>query len=181
MSKNAGSPGRIEPVGVDVRVRRAALAGDGVDPLDVLGAEVVEHLADQADALVLAHARAQERVQLLVGGVDHGAGLGEQRDLVAGLDPAGLEEHLLAVDDRRCPSRCSATRTGISTMSTPIGSPVKPVLAQLRRDLAATSSAIPASGWKAPRRVEIPARAPEWPLAASGAVVGLRSSSSHGL
>ena len=91
--------GADDPVAVDVRVRRAALAGDRVDALDVLAAEVVEHLADQADALVLAHARAQERVQLLVRRVDHRAGLGEQRDLVGGLDPAGLEEDLLAVDD----------------------------------------------------------------------------------
>ena len=68
--------GADQPVAVDVRVRRAALAGDRVDALDVLAAEVVEHLADQADALVLPHAGAQEPVQLLVGGVDHRARLG---------------------------------------------------------------------------------------------------------
>ena len=108
--------GPDDPVAVDVRMRRAALAGDRVDALDVLAAEVVEHLADQADALVLAYARAQERVQLVVRGVDHRAGLGEQRDLVDGLDPAGLQEHLLAVDDRQCPPPAappgSASRSG---------------------------------------------------------------------
>ncbi len=87
-----------QAVAVDVRVRRAAFAGDRVDPLDVLAAEVVEHLADQADALVLPHARAQEPVQRLVGRVDHRARLGQQRDLVGRLDPAGLQEDLLAVD-----------------------------------------------------------------------------------
>ncbi len=82
-----------------MRVRCAALAGDGVDALDVLGAHVVQDLVDQADALVLAHARAEELVELVVGGVDHGRGLGEQADLVVGLDAAGGEEQLLAVDD----------------------------------------------------------------------------------
>ena len=91
--------GADQPVAVDVRMRRAALAGDRVDALDVLAAEVVEHLADQADALVLADARAEERVQLLVGGVDHRAGLGQQADLVGCLDPPGVEEDLLPVDD----------------------------------------------------------------------------------
>jgi hypothetical protein len=38
-------------------------------------------------------------VQLLVRGVDHRAGLGEEGDLVGCLDAAGLEEDLLAVDD----------------------------------------------------------------------------------
>ncbi len=99
---------------VDVRVRGAAFAGDGVDALDVLTAEVVEDLADEAHALVLPDARAQELVELVVGGVDHRAGLGQQRDLVLGLDPAGLEEDLLAVDERRCPPAASAASTGIS-------------------------------------------------------------------
>ena len=91
--------GPDDAVAVDVRVRRAAFAGDRVHALDVLAAEVVEHLADQADALVLADARAQERVELVVRRVHHRAGLGEQADLVGGLDPPGLEEDLLAVDD----------------------------------------------------------------------------------
>jgi hypothetical protein len=79
-------------------VRRAALAGDGVDPLDVLGAQVVEDLADHADALVLANPRPQEAVQLLIGRVHQGAGGRQQADLVAGLDAPGLQEDLLAVD-----------------------------------------------------------------------------------
>ena len=88
-----------DAVAVDVRVGRAALAGDRVDPFDVLAPEVVERLGDEADALVLPHARTEEAVQVLVGGVDHRAGLGQQGDLVLGLDPTGGEEHLLAVDD----------------------------------------------------------------------------------
>ncbi len=91
--------GPDEPVAVDVRVRRAPFAGDGVDALDVLAAEVVEGLADHADALVLLHPGPQELVQVLVGGVDHRAGLGQQGDLVGCLDAARLEEDLLAVDD----------------------------------------------------------------------------------
>ena len=91
--------GTQHAVGVDVRVRRAALAGDRVDALDVLGAEVVEHLADEPDALVLAHPGPHLAVELLVGGVDHHAGRVEQRDLVARLDHARLLHQLLAVDD----------------------------------------------------------------------------------
>ena len=82
-----------------MRVRRAALAGDRVDALDVLRPEVEQRLGDEADALVLTHTGAQRPVQLLVGGVDHRAGMGEQKDLVGRLDPPGLQEHLLAVDD----------------------------------------------------------------------------------
>ena len=41
--------GPDQPVGVHVRVRRAALAGDRVDPLHVLAAQVVEDLADQSE------------------------------------------------------------------------------------------------------------------------------------
>ena len=88
-----------------MRVRRAALAGDGVDALDVLRAEVEQRLGDEADAFVLAHTGAQRPVQLLVGGVDHRAGVGEQEDLVGGLDPARLQEHLLAVDDAEAARR----------------------------------------------------------------------------
>ncbi len=52
-----------EPVGVDVRMRRAPLPRDGVDALDVLGPEVVEHLGDEPDGLVLAHPGPQELVE----------------------------------------------------------------------------------------------------------------------
>jgi hypothetical protein len=91
--------GADEPVAVHVGVRRAPLAGDRVDPLDVLAAQVVQDLAHQAHALVLADAGTEELVQLLVRRVDHRARLREQADLVAGLDAAGLQEDLLAVHD----------------------------------------------------------------------------------
>ena len=69
-------------------------------PFDVLGAEVVEDLAHQADALVLAHAGPQEAVQLLVSGVHQADGRREQADLVLGLEAPRVQEGLLAVDDR---------------------------------------------------------------------------------
>ncbi len=62
-------------------------------------------LDDEADAFVLAHAGAQRPVQLLVGGVDHRAGVGEEEDLVGCLDPPRFEEHLLAVDDGQATRR----------------------------------------------------------------------------
>ena len=57
------------------------------------------------------------------------------------------------------PSALSAIRIGISTRSTPSGSFSRPCSRSTVATLRATSSAMPASGWKAPRRVEMPARA----------------------
>lgn len=80
-------------------MRRAAFARDGVDALDVLGAEVVQRLGDHPDRFVLADAGSQESVELLVGGIHHRRGLREQPDLVTGLDASSLHEDLLTVDD----------------------------------------------------------------------------------
>jgi hypothetical protein len=66
----------------------------------MLGAEVVQHLADQADALILLHAGLQELVELFVRGIDHRCGLRQQSNLVDRLDAPRFEEHLLAIDDR---------------------------------------------------------------------------------
>ena len=49
-----------DAVGVDVRMRRTALARDRVDTLHVLRTEVVQGLRDEADGLILAHAGTQE-------------------------------------------------------------------------------------------------------------------------
>src|SRR4029078_3658364 len=65
-----GIAGPQHPVAVDVRVGIGALAGDRIDPLDVLRAQVVQHLADEADALVLAHAGAHLAIYPLAGSVD---------------------------------------------------------------------------------------------------------------
>src|SRR5690606_17114252 len=59
------------------------------------------------------------------------------------------------------PCAWSAKRIGSSTMSTPSGSFASPNFSSSRLTLRATSSAIPASGGKAPRSVEMPARAPD--------------------
>ena len=50
-----------QPVGEDVRVRVAAVAGDGVDRLDLLGAELEQELLRPRDDLVLVHAGAEQR------------------------------------------------------------------------------------------------------------------------
>ena len=99
MSKNAWSPGPDQPVGEVVRVRVAALAGDRVDRLDLVGAHLVEPLVRQRDDLVLPDAGLQRLDDVLVDAVDHRRGLVEQHDLVAGLDLARVEHQLLGVAD----------------------------------------------------------------------------------
>ncbi len=81
-----------------MRVRIAALAGDGVDGLDVVGAHLVEHLVGLGDDVVLAHAGFQLLPDHVVDAVHHGGGLVQQRDLVDVLDLARVQHHLLAVD-----------------------------------------------------------------------------------
>ena len=88
-----------QPVGERVRVRVAAVAGDRVDRLDVLRAELEEHLHRRRDDLVLAHARAQHPVDLLVGRVDDPGRVVEQRQLVGRLDLPRLEHHRLRVGE----------------------------------------------------------------------------------
>src|SRR5579885_1536639 len=80
-----------QAVGEDVRVRVAAVARDGVDRLDLLGAHLEQELLRARDDLVLVDARAEHAVDLLVDGVDEAGRLVEQRDLVRRLDLARLE------------------------------------------------------------------------------------------
>ena len=80
-------------------MRVAALARDGVDRLDVVGAVAIEELVDLGDDVVLAHAGLELLVDQVIGAVDHGGGAVEQRDLVDALDLARLQHHLLAVGD----------------------------------------------------------------------------------
>ena len=69
-------------VGEIVRVRVAALARNGVDGLDVVGAMVIEELVDLGDDVVLAHAGFQMLVDQVIGAVDDRGRAVEQRDLV---------------------------------------------------------------------------------------------------
>ena len=99
MSKNAWSPGPDQAVGEDVRVRRAALAADSVDVVDVLAAHVEEGLRHVGHELAFADAGLEPLSDQLVRAVDHGAGRVEERDLVRRLDLARVEHRLLAVAD----------------------------------------------------------------------------------
>ncbi len=89
--------GPQQPVGEHVRMRVAAVARDGVDRLDLLGAELEQHLHRHCHDLVLAHARAKHPVDLLVDRVDDRSRVLEQRDLVRRLDRAGTHHHGLSV------------------------------------------------------------------------------------
>ncbi len=99
MSKNTWSPGPHHAVGEIVRMRIAALAGDGVDRFHVVGAVGVEELVDLGDDVVLAHARLELLVDQMIGAVDHRRGAVQQRDLVGRFDLARFEHDLLAVLD----------------------------------------------------------------------------------
>ena len=90
--------GTQHAIGIHMGMRVAALPGNGVDALHMLGPEIVQHLAHQADAFVLPHARPHHPVQLLIRGIDHHAGRGQQGDLVLCLDLADLLHQALAVD-----------------------------------------------------------------------------------
>jgi phosphoserine phosphatase len=74
--------GADDAVGEVVRVRVAPLAGDRVDRLDLVRAELVQPLVRQGHDLVLAHARLECLDDVLVDPVDHRGGLVEQHDLV---------------------------------------------------------------------------------------------------
>ena len=88
-----------EAVGEHVRVRVAAIAGDGVHGLDLLRPHLEQQLVRAADDLVLVHARAEHPVDLVVDRVDEARRLVEERDLLRRLDLAGVEEDLRAVRD----------------------------------------------------------------------------------
>ena len=91
--------GANHAVGEIVRVRAAALAGNRVDRLDVVGAVRVEEFVDLGDDVVLADAGTQHLVDHVVGAVDHRRGAVEQRDLVGRFDFARAQHDLLAVLD----------------------------------------------------------------------------------
>ena len=91
--------GADHAVGEIVRVRIAALPGNGVDRLDVVGAVLVQKLGRHRDDVGLAHARLELLADQLVDAVDHGGGAIEQRNLVDALDLASVEHDLLAVRD----------------------------------------------------------------------------------
>ena len=80
-----------------MRMRVAAIARDRVDRLDLLRAELEEQLHGPRHDLVLAHARAQHPVDLVVDAVDDRCRMLEQRDLVCRLDRPGPHHHGLRV------------------------------------------------------------------------------------
>ena len=91
--------GAEKAIGEVVRMRAAALAGDGVDRLDVVRAHFVEHLVRHRDDVVLANARLQLLPDHVIDAVHHAGRLVEQLDLVDVLDLARRQHDLLAVDD----------------------------------------------------------------------------------
>ena len=85
-------------VGEVVRMRVAALAGNGVDRLHIVAAHLVEQLVGQRDDVVLAHARFQFFIDHVIDAIDHGCGLGQKLDFVPVLDLARRQHDLLAID-----------------------------------------------------------------------------------
>ena len=99
MSKKAWSPGRSR------RSEKTCGCGLQRSPETALIASTCSEPSSnriccaRATISCLVHARAQHPVDLLVDGVDHPAGVVEQRDLLVGLDLARLEHHARAVGD----------------------------------------------------------------------------------
>src|SRR4051812_14368044 len=89
--------GSQEAVAEDVGVGVAAVAGDGVDGFDLLGAELEQALHGHGHDLMLAHAWAEHAVDVLVDRVDDRCGVLEQRDLIRGLERAGAHHHRLCI------------------------------------------------------------------------------------
>ena len=94
-----GIAGTKDAIGEDVGMGVTALAGDGVDGLDVFGAKIVQNLADQANGLVFAHSGLHGAIELVIGGINHHGGSVEECDFVARFDEAGFRHKGLAVDD----------------------------------------------------------------------------------
>src|SRR5882757_4041724 len=93
--------GTDDAVGKIVGVRAAALAGHGVDRLDVIGAHFEQPLGRHGDDIRLAHPRFEGFINILVDAVDHGGGSIQQHDFVTALDFTRIEHDLLAVHDRQ--------------------------------------------------------------------------------
>src|SRR6476646_1415679 len=90
--------GAQEAVAEDVGVGVAAVAGDGVDGLDLFGAELEQALHGHGDDLVFADAGAEHAVDVLVDRVHDRGRVLEQRDLVGGLVRARRQHDGLRVD-----------------------------------------------------------------------------------
>ena len=96
------SPGwiiRSEKVCECGRPRRA---GNGIHAFDALGAHAEQAVIGDRDQFVFARSRPDSPGDVDIGRVDHGAGHLQKLNLVGGLDLAGIEHRLLAIDDFRC-------------------------------------------------------------------------------
>ena len=98
-SKKAWSPGRSRRSLKTCGCGLQRSPGDGVDRLDLLRAELEQALHRHRHDLVLAHARAQHPVDVLVDRIHDRRRVLEQRDLVVGLVRARREHDRLRVDD----------------------------------------------------------------------------------
>ena len=137
MSKKAWSPGPQEAVGEDVRVRVAAVAGDGVDRLDLLGAELEEEPLGVGDDLAARSRR---------GGATRRSARRPRRRSPAAWSSSAISSSVLILRAASItcePSvTCDAARAAaprastMSVMSMPSGSPVEAALGAARRRCA---------------------------------------------
>src|SRR6266852_8996315 len=84
-------------VGEVVRMRAAALAGDGVDGLDAVRSHAVKAPGGERDDLAFLYAGLERLGDVLIHTVDHRRGHVEQRQLVDVLDLPRREQRLLPV------------------------------------------------------------------------------------
>src|SRR3954467_14604200 len=82
-----------------MRMGATALTRDGINALDMLRTKIVEYLAHQANAFVLAHARSHKTIEFIIGRVNHHTGCTQQRNLILRLDDARLLHQLLSINN----------------------------------------------------------------------------------
>ncbi len=85
-------------IGVDMWMGTATFAGNSIDAFDVLRTQVVQNLANQADALIFTYTRLQSAVQFIIGRVHHHASSGEQSNLILRFDQASFLHQLLSIN-----------------------------------------------------------------------------------
>ena len=159
-----------QPVGEHVGMRVAPVAGDGVDRLHLLRAELEQQPLGLGHDVALGDAGTQELVDALVDRVDDAGGVVEQRDLLVGLDRPRRQHHLRAVGGRDARAVQGVERDDVGHVDPDLLAG-QAVLGQLLRQCCAPARRAHRSRRASPRASETPRRG-SCPRAATGRRAG---------